>query len=642
MNYNCIGEVASLIVVGLLFIVMVYTKPKDTYVYKYVFNGTILSIISILIQLSIIFVANNPEDFYNKYLFMAQLIAFLLVYNGILYCIFSYVNMMSMVRRKQRREFLMMYAILTIIYFVGIVIEIASSGLYKISVDGIYIDHFVRYYSAAGLVCVILCLNATISNRKSVARVIWHAVLVIVPIDFLLLSAQIFVLYRFHTIFSALSYVPVFLIGYMLFHSNPYDEITGAQGTHALNAYLHKNLGKKKFYICYVRLIYPGVENFVYDRDDIILKGIAACRSIEAIDRKIKIFRVAEDRYVNVINTDDENFFQNIANQIRGVFDAAKADVQIPFNYQIVAGEIRDDLDTTVKCRQFFQYIAKRFREQNSSHFYTTKPTDYDDFEENYEITMTLEDIRNRLDLDEERILVYAQPIYSVDSGSFRVAEALTRLQIGNRIIPPDKFIPIAEESGTIHAVTCIVLNKVCKVISDIEQYYDFDAISINVSSKEISQVGANMELFDIINKYDFDTSKVRIEITESAMFENFEVANENMKFLTRAGIQFYLDDFGTGYSSLERVMECPFNTIKFDKNLLYKSLDDDRMNDIMSYMIEVFKKNGFVTLVEGVEDESQSQYSVEHGFDYIQGYHYAKPGPIEEVKRYFTRKNKF
>ena len=88
--------------------------------------------------------------------------------------------------------------------------------------------------------------------------------------------------------------------------------------------------------------------------------------------------------------------------------------------------------------------------------------------------------------------------------------------------------------------------------------------------------------------------------------------------------------------------MNCPVKTIKFDKTILYKSLDDDRMDDILTYMIEVLKKNGFITLVEGVEDESQNQYSVKRGFDYIQGYHYAKPGPIEDLKKYFNRKTSF
>ena len=129
------------------------------------------------------------------------------------------------------------------------------------------------------------------------------------------------------------------------------------------------------------------------------------------------------------------------------------------------------------------------------------------------------------------------------------------------------------------------------------------------------------------------------MEITETAMFENYEIANRNMEILNKEGIQLYLDDFGTGYSSLERVMDCPIKTIKFDKSILYKSLDDNRMDDILTYMIDVFKKNGFITLVEGVEDESQSRYSMDRGFDFIHGYHYAKPGPIEDLTKYFSHK---
>jgi EAL domain-containing protein (putative c-di-GMP-specific phosphodiesterase class I) len=182
----------------------------------------------------------------------------------------------------------------------------------------------------------------------------------------------------------------------------------------------------------------------------------------------------------------------------------------------------------------------------------------------------------------------------------------------------------------------------VCKAVESLVEYYDFDAISINVSSKELSNGSMYQDFLDIIEKYDIDVSKIRMEITETAMFENYELANRNMEILDKEGIQLYLDDFGTGYSSLERVMNCPVKTIKFDKALLYKSLDDNRMDDILTYMIEVLKKNGFVTLVEGVEDESQNQFSMDRGFDYIQGYHYAKPGPIEELKNYFTRKSTF
>ncbi len=641
-SYNYIGEIAALVVAFLIFNLMLYTKPKKTYVFRYVFNGIILAIIADLTNLSILFVANNPEKYFNKYIFMGQLLFFLLLYNAVLYCIFSYVNMMSIVRRNQRKEFLMMYGLLSLIYLIGVAIEIASGRLYTYGLGGIDIDHFIRFYTGAGIVCALFCFNATFSNKKNVSRVIWHSVILLVPCAFLLLFIQMVVLSTSHIVFVANTYVLVFAIGYTLFHSYPYDEVTGAQSIYALSAYLDKTIGKKKTYLAYIKLFYPDVETMVMENSDVMLKGIAACRAIEAVSSKVKIYRTSEEKFVIIIDTENESEYLNDINQIRGVFDSLRAEIAVPLNYHIVAGGVEKDLDEPTKCRQFFEYVSRRFQDQNSSHFYLVKPSDYDSFYEDYEITKTLEDVRNKLDLDDERIVVYAQPIYSVESGSFRGAEALTRLKIGDRIINPDIFIPIAESSGTIHAVTCVVLNKVCRVVDSLDEFYDFDSISINVSSKEISQANAHIELFDIISRYDFDPSKIRLELTESAMFENYETANENMNFLTRAGVQFYLDDFGTGYSSLERVINCPFKTIKFDKSLLYKSLDDNRMDDIMTYMIEVFKKNGFVTLVEGVEDESQSQYSLEHGFEFIQGYHYAKPGPIEDIKKYFNRKSKF
>ena len=640
--YNYIGEMAGFIMAGLTLIVMLYTSPRKTYVYKYVFRGMILSIVSIFVHISIIFVANNPESYYNHFLFVVQLILFLICYNGILYFIFSYVNTMSIVRRHQRKEFHIMYGVLSAIYFIGLIIEIAARDLYSVELGGIDITHFIRFYSWSGIVCALICLNATITNRRNVARVIWHAVLILVPIDIVLLLCQIISIRMIHSVYTALSYVPVFCLGYVLFHSNPYDETTGSQNVYGLVAYLDKNIGRKKMYISYAEIMGPKVENFGNRTEELFLQGVSICRAMEAIKPYFKVYRVSEDKFVNLIEVSDDNQFISVINSIRGVLDGARAESFAPFNYVIVSGELPKEIETPTKCRQYFEYVARKFKDKNSSHFYVMKPTDYDEFLENYEISVALEDIRNRLDLDDERILVYAQPIYSVETGSFRVAEALTRLKLGNNVIYPDVFIPIAEESGTIHAITCIVLEKVCRAIKSFEEFYDFDAISINISSREISQQDVHSELMEIIEKYEIDISKIRFEITESAMFENFDEAKENMNHMSKSGIQFYLDDFGTGYSSFERVMNCPVKTIKFDKTLLYKSLDDNRMDDIMSYMIEVFKKNGFVTLVEGVEDESQSQYSMERGFDYIQGYHYAKPEPIENIKKYFNRKNKF
>ncbi len=640
--YNSIGEYASLLLAGLLVFVMLYTKPKKTYVYKYLFFGIFWSILAIFFQISILVTANNPDRFFNKNIFMAQLLFFLLAYNGVLYHIFSYVNMMSLARRKQRKEFLFMYAVLSAAYVVAAIIEMAASGLYELGLDGIDITHFTRFYCSAGIVCAIVCFYATVTNRSYVSRVIWHTVCIIVPVDIAILLTQIILIKINHTVFSSLTYVPVFMMAFLLFHNIPYDETSGCQSISALDQFLTKNIGRKIFYLMYCEFRMPTADSFIQESDSTLYIGINACREIESISNKVQMYRIDDQKFVNIIDCEDEKEALGYADQIRGVYDGVKAELPLPFNYVLRTSKVTDELDTPIKLRQLNEYIAKRFQDQNNSYYYIIGPEDMDSFAEIYDITVALKDIRNKLDVDDERVLVYAQPIYSVEEGAFKVAEALMRLKVGDRMYSPDRFIPVAEQGGCVHALPCIILNKVCKAIETLEEFYDFEAISVNVSSRELSHENMYQDLLDIIDRYDIDVSKIRMEITETAMFENYEMANKNMEILDKAGVQLYLDDFGTGYSSLERVMNCPVKTIKFDKTLLYKSQDDERMDDILAYMIEVFKKNGFVTLVEGVEDETQNQYSVNRGFDYIQGYHYAKPGPIEDLKKYFNRKNKF
>lgn len=646
VEYNYIGEIAGLLLAGLLLFVMLYVRPKKTLLFRYIFNGTILSIVAILFQISIVRVANNPEQYYNKNLFGIQLISFLLVYNGILFCIFSYVNMMSVVRRNQRKEFIKMYVVLSVIYIIGIIIEIAASGLYTVTLDGIDIRHFTRYYISAGIVCAVVCFIASILNRREISRITWHAVCLFVPASLVVLIAQMIYVGKMHFIFSATTYVPIFMIGFLLFHNVPYDEISGTQSIYALDAYLMKNLtknmGKKRIWVVYVLIKTLDIENFIKKDIDSLYYGISICRNLENLSPSLRLFKLADDKFVNTIEENDPEKARKMIQEMRAIFDKSRVDLTVPFNYTIIAGEIGSELDSILKIRQFFEYVSRRFVDQNNSQFYMAQKRDYESFAEHYEISSVIRDIRLHENLDDERVVVYAQPIYSVETGSFRSAEALMRLKVGEKLISPEVFIPIAEKSGSIHILSCIILNKVCSAISSFNEYYDFDAISINCSSKELSMDTLNRDFMEIIEKYDIDPSKIRLEVTETAMFENYETANRNMETLSAEGIQFYLDDFGTGYSSLERVMNCPFKTIKFDKTLLYKSLNDDRMNDILSYMIEVFKKNGFITLIEGVEDESQKQYSVDRGFDYIQGYLYAKPTPIEEIKKYFSRKSSF
>ncbi len=182
----------------------------------------------------------------------------------------------------------------------------------------------------------------------------------------------------------------------------------------------------------------------------------------------------------------------------------------------------------------------------------------------------------------------------------------------------------------------CIMLNKVCHTIKKLEGKYDFDAITVNCSTIEMPDNNLHNELLGIIKDNHIECSKVRFELTESAMINDHDAVTSNMEILHNAGIRFYLDDFGTGYSNLERIITLPFMTIKFDKSILYKALNDEDINEIVSSMVNIFKKKGLVLLVEGVENDEHNEYSIQHGFDYIQGYKYARPVPIAELEEYF------
>ena len=284
-------------------------------------------------------------------------------------------------------------------------------------------------------------------------------------------------------------------------------------------------------------------------------------------------------------------------------------------NYKIVAIQNNPVITNIHKLNSMSDYLFNKIYNETGNQCYLATDKDYREFHENYKIEQLLLDIRNQNNLDDERVLCYAQPIFSVNENSFRTAEALMRLSL-----------------------TMIMINKVCRIVKEFESKYDFDAITINCSSSELSNRDLFDELMSIINNNNINPQHIRLELTESAIFDDFNMVLRNMEKLNQSGIKFYLDDFGTGYSNLERIIGCPFYTIKFDKSLLYKSLDSTAVSDIVSHLTSVFKEQGFILLIEGVENDEQADYSIGKGFDYIQGYKYAKPQPVINLKDYFNK----
>ena len=241
-----------------------------------------------------------------------------------------------------------------------------------------------------------------------------------------------------------------------------------------------------------------------------------------------------------------------------------------------------------------------------------------------------------------DRVLVYLQPIYSTKEKRFVSAEALCRLQDeeGN-IIPPSKFIPIAEKNGSINKLDEMVFDKVCKFISenDMEEL-GLQYIESNLSVVQLADDELANRYLEIIDKNKVDTKYINLEITESANSDQIKSLKENLRKLQEKGVSLALDDYGTGYSNLNYVATMPVQIIKFDKVMTDEYFTGSKAKFVMDYSIRMFKAMDLKIVSEGVESKIQLDTLAALGVDYIQGYYFSKPIPIPEFLE-FIRYNK-
>lgn len=634
-NCNVTAELVSLIVAGFLTFLMLYSNPRKTSSYQIIHYGILLSMISIATQLAF-FYSQAHTDMFNRELRLFLSLAFLAEYLVLLMMLYVYICLLSTRTLHHTKNLQSKVLSFGCTYAIA-VFAFAVSGKLPDIIDGLLpLEYYINFYAIFGIITCLICLLSILLNKHSIPKVVNKYALIFIPVDFIMLSVQFM---TSNIIFSSLTYVLPFLIYYILFHSNPYDELIGCQNLHSFEARFTDSVSmKRKFLVVYLN--FPQLKNVNYAIHNEKVEETAAnvCRRIEKLHHMVHIYRFTNDEFAMILYIKDENKIKQFLNNVEmAIIDYMTAS-SYTINYRIAAIQSNPVVSSTHKLSSMSAYLFNKIANEPGNQCYLATDKDYKEFHEAYKIEQLLLDIRNRNDLDDERVLCYAQPIFSVNNNSFRTAEALMRLSLDGTIIYPDKFIPIAEKNNCIHTLTRIILNKVCKIVAEFEKKYDFDAITINCSSSELSNRNLFDELMAIINSNNIMPEHIRLELTESAMFDDFNMVIHNMEKLNESGIKFYLDDFGTGYSNLERIISCPFNTIKFDKTLLYKSLDNSAVSDIVSHLTSVFKEQGFVLLIEGVENEEQASYSIDKGFDYIQGYKYAKPQPVINLKDYFDK----
>ncbi|ASG66786.1 hypothetical protein CEW91_11855 [Idiomarina piscisalsi] len=240
-------------------------------------------------------------------------------------------------------------------------------------------------------------------------------------------------------------------------------------------------------------------------------------------------------------------------------------------------------------------------------------------------------ELRNALKSDE--LELYFQPQVDLKADKCAGFEALIRWthpEYG--FIPPDEFIPIAEETGVIREVTTWVLKKAAEFSVNLEGIGQSLTVSVNISAENLRDKDFVAEIDKLVKSGQMSADTLILEITETAAMENRETAIQTLIDLHADGFKISIDDFGTGYSSLAYLDELPVHEVKIDRSFILKMQENEQEDTIIRATINMGHELGFKVLAEGVEDAQVAEKLKKRGCDLVQGYYYSKPKPKVEA----------
>jgi len=245
--------------------------------------------------------------------------------------------------------------------------------------------------------------------------------------------------------------------------------------------------------------------------------------------------------------------------------------------------------------------------------------------------------------LEREEFVLYFQPI--VNLGSFTMAgfEALVRWVSPTRgFVPPGEFIPIVEESHLIHPVGRWILRKGCEVLKRLAAVSSAHGepifMNVNLSGKQLATPDYFDEIKEAIEISGIDPSQLKLEITESLLMNNLDIATELLDKCRDLGVRIALDDFGTGYSSLGYLRRLPVNTIKVDRSFVKPILEDVGSGKILRAISALAHSLGMDLVAEGIETQDQAYAIAALGFEYGQGFLFSKAVPEPQAAELLQR----
>ena len=367
---------------------------------------------------------------------------------------------------------------------------------------------------------------------------------------------------------------------------------------------------------------------------DKVLQNVAKClqKQLRDVDT---IARMGGDEFTIIL--DGITHVDQISMVVQRVLDALALPMLMEDREIYVSASIgvtiypldTDDIDTLHKNANIAMYHAKQ-EGRNNYQFYSSEMNAGTD-----ELVNMESYLRRALERDE--FTLHYQPQVDVRTGKIIGAEALLRwrnVELG--MIPPLKFIPLAEKTGLIVPIGDWVLKIACAQNKAWQKAgYDPIVMAVNLSQRQFRHNDLLATIATVLDgSINLEARYLELEITESMVMHRAEQTIATLNEINQMGVQLSIDDFGTGYSSLSHLKRFPVQKLKIDQSFVRDIHLDKNSEAIVQAVISLGRAMGLRVIAEGVETEQQLAFLCAHGCDEVQGYYFSKPVPSAEFER--------
>ena len=243
--------------------------------------------------------------------------------------------------------------------------------------------------------------------------------------------------------------------------------------------------------------------------------------------------------------------------------------------------------------------------------------------------------------ISNQELVLYYQPKINLADGTLMGMEALIRwVKPDGTVIPPNQFIPVAENSLLITKISAFVLKEACRQNKEWQDKgYPPVTVSINLTAVDFYQTDVKEAIQNALTETGLDARWLDVELTESLALKDIDHAIQQMKDIKELGVKLSMDDFGTGYSSLSYIQVLPITLLKLDRSFIMYLEEDEISREIVSAVIRIAKSKHIETIAEGIETIGQAEILKNSGCDHAQGYFFGKPMPADKFEEFMAMK---